>query len=164
MSTPKDQIRASIAMTHAIAIAERLLQADKSNPSYKLSDLRDDNERGIYVDAAASFLLDQTGRTERAEALNQCRAHGFAVADDPQETLMRDARQDAVTFGDPVVQAFMSTSPRFCAICKEELITNRVDVLITDHLRGQAHGLCCARRDDRYEFVNEFTYKLLEAK
>lgn len=162
MTTPHAQIRASMALTHAYEIGERLLQADKCNPAFKLSDLQDDDERGIYIDAAASFLLDQAGRVERTEALNQCRAHGHALKDREAESIAAQAKRDIEFGGDPFVQAFMTTNPKHCAICKEILICNAVDVLVTENLKGRAHGLCCAKRDDRFEFINEFTYKLLE--
>jgi hypothetical protein len=160
-TTPKEQVRASIAMTHCFAIAERLLQADKACPSFKLSDLRDDNERGIYVDAAASFLLDQVGRTERAELLNQTRAHGFATADAEQEDVMRQARRDIHTFANPMVQAFLRTNPRFCPLCLDPLISNRVDVQITEAIKGTAHGLCCAKDEQHFEFIHENLYRLI---
>lgn len=166
MSTPQDQIRASIAMTHAVALGERLLQADKANPSYKLSDLRCDNERAVYIDAAASFLLDQAGRLERIETLNQIRSHGHALADHEAESVMVQARKDAAFFGDPIVQAFMTTNPRFCPLCRKELLyAGRATVQITEGIAADAHGLCMAMHpSERFEFISEGSYKLIEVR
>lgn len=164
MSTAKEQIRASIAMTHAIPIAERLLQADKTNPSFKLSDLLDDNERAIYIDAVASFLLDQAGRLERTEALNQCRAHGHALGEVEQRAVERQARQDVILFGDALMQAFLQTNPQYCPLCKEKLGPCGVaDVKVTEGITCKAHSLCCAK-NDRFEFISEFLYRLTEAR
>lgn len=164
MSTAKEQVRASIILTHAHAIAERLLQVDKCNPAFRLADLRDDNERGIYIDAAASFLLDAAGRLERTEALNQTRAYVHAIHEDEQQTIDARARQDVAIFGHPLLAKFMRTSPNFCAVCGDVLMTNAVDVLLTDSLKGRAHGLCCAKDEEHFAFVNEFTYRLLGVK
>jgi hypothetical protein len=163
MSTPKEQVRASIALTHSIPVAERLLQADKANPSFKLTDLRDDNERAIYIDAAASFLLDQVGRIERMHLLNSTRSHGHALADQVNEDVDRQARQDIVMFGDPILAKFMRTNPKRCPLCEEVLITNAVDVLLTPsgNITGRAHGLCCNKDERHFEYVSDFTYRLV---
>jgi hypothetical protein len=163
MSTPKEQIRAALVVTHSIPMAERLLQIDKCNPSFKLSDLRDDDERGIYIDAVASFMLDQIGRVERMHLLNSTRSHGAAIADQANADLDRQARQDIATFGDPILAKFMRTNPKYCALCGEVLITNAVDVLLTPsgNITGRAHGLCCNKDERHFEYVSDFAYRLI---
>lgn len=157
MSTPKDQVRASIAMTHCFSIAERLLQADKCNPSFKLTDLRDDNERGIYIDAAASFLLDQVGRTERTHLLNQTRAHGFASVEDEHEQIAQQAQRDIAQYGG--VANFGDVRPGCCWLCRQPItLSDGIAMEISATLRVDVHGHC-ASEHPKCEMVSAFAFR-----
>lgn len=157
---PRDQIRERIAGRIVPQIAELILQHDKPSSMMRLVDLRDEAEQAVYI-AEALELLSVERRGERTIRLNALRAQTFAQQDDEQEMVERQARQDVIRFSDPVVAAFLRTDPRTCPICRTPIRANEVDVLVTESIRGKAHGACCANNGRRFEFVNEFTYQLI---
>ncbi len=156
-ATPQERVRASILLTVLPIIAERLLQVDKANPAYKLSDLRDDDERAIYF-ADAEELMSPERRCERGHRLNSLRAHGFALAEKDDRELEAMARADVRRYGSER-QHFGRVPENVCLACLEPTILNKVTVWIGVGLKADAHGLCCAKDDMRFDFVNEGTYQ-----
>ena len=143
--SPQDRIRQQAIDSMVPEIAQLLYRCDKGHRMAHLSDLKDD-ELAVYV-ADALMITDAEARTERVTRLNRLRARRFAAADDESETVMRQARRDIAHYQHPK-----------CCICQEPVIANRVEVL-TGTARDVAHGLCCAQREDRFEFVSEFAYQ-----
>lgn len=144
------------------AIAQWMYQHQKGVPSARLAHA-DPATRAVFVGDALE-LLSPERREERANRVNAAKAHDCALDADPQESVMKQARQDVATFSDPLVQTFLTTNPRFCPLCRTQLISNRVDVRLTDNIMVEAHGLCCAQNERRFEFVSEFLYQLKGAK
>lgn len=161
-TTPTEQNRLVIERDAVQAIAEWIFQHQKGHASARLSHLRDDDERGVFL-ADAMELLSPERRTERQMRLNTLRHQGLAIREDAAEVVAKKAREDIAIYGDLLLALFMRTNPRVCPLCREDLITNAADVILTENIRGRAHGLCCAKQEDRFKFINEFTYKLLPA-
>lgn len=156
--TPIDRVRASIAATVTPEMAARLLQHDKANPSFRLADLVDDDERAVFV-ADILDLFSPERRAERTIRLNSLRAHRQALREREQQAVATQAKTDRVIFGDPLLVKFIQTNPNYCPLCGEEVITNAVDVLLTNSIKHRAHGLCCAKDEQAFVFVNEFVYE-----
>lgn len=163
--TPQQRVQEAINGELIPLIAELIYQSDKKSRLAKLSDLRTEGARAVYI-AEALMALAPEARHERMVQVNIADANEFAVRDYDQRMVDRQARKDAAFFGDPLLQKFMSTTPRFCALCRDPLLTNAVDVLLTDsgHVKGRAHGLCCAKDEARFRIVDEFTYQLVAVR
>ncbi len=150
-TTPQERVRASIVLTVAGEVAQRLLQSVKANPAYKLADLRTEDERAIFIEAAMAFLLDPKIREDAATKLNQLRSHGHALEDG--EAVAWQARQDVVRYSD--VPRFGVVNSKGCYACHEPVITNRVTLIITENIHAEGHGLCFAKDEARFEMINE---------
>lgn len=162
-ATPQDRVRASIALTVTDEMADRLLQHDKANPAFRLADLRDEDERAVFR-ADILELLSPERRAERAIRLNAIRAHTHAAKEDEHQMSMRQARQDIARFGagtDGHGSHFGAVRPGYCVVCHKPVVTDGATVLITEHLRADAHGLCCAMdAGERFELIAEFSYRM----
>lgn len=96
--TPQDRLRAALIARLLPEMAEMLLKIDKPNPSMKLSDLRDDDERTIFV-ADILELLSPERRAERTMRLNIARGQTNACTDAERENVLRQAREDVKKYG-----------------------------------------------------------------
>lgn len=161
--TPQDRVRKQVAGELVPKIAELLYQCDKGSPHAKLTDLRSEEARAVYL-ADALMLTSAESRHERVIRVHAADAEQFAYADKEQADVEWQARQDVIKFGTPI----RSDAPRFsvirpgtgCLVCHEEVITNRVTVIVTENLHGEAHGLCCAKDEARFERIDDFLYRV----
>lgn len=169
--TPQERIRASIALTHAWTLAERLLQHDKANPSFKLEDLKSDEERQVYTDAVLAWLADADGRTERANQINALRGHGFAVSADEAERVAAMARADIDRFierqrsGESEQPRHSgSVKPGYCWVCRLLVGSSSGATLhLSDNLITDVHNTC-AMKDDRCVPVSKVSFILKESR
>lgn len=152
--TPQDRVRRQVAARLVPKIAELILQADKGSESMKLTDLRSEESRYAYL-ADALMLLEPEQRFERVKRVNQADALLFALKADEDETLLSQARND--------VARFAARPSAICYVCAEPVITNKVMVTAGPNIYT-AHGLCCAKDEQRFELVDEFTYRLRSAR
>lgn len=158
--TPRQRAQQQVQGELIPQMAELLLQCVKGTKAIRLADLRSEESRAVFL-AEILMLLEPERIAEMKMRVHAADAAFFASREAEQAAVERQARQDVLTYGDPLLAKFMRTSPQYCPLCGEDLITNAADVLLTAHLRGRAHGLCCAKNDARFEFVNEFTYRLV---
>jgi hypothetical protein len=162
-STPQERVRASIALTITHEMAERLLQHDKANPAFKLSDLQDDAERAIFL-ADIMELLSPERRAERTIRLNTLRGHAHAIAEKDQRDVEVQARQDGRRFGTrgpvPPVPA-----PGRCYICHDRITPIDAYVLeLSASMKASVHGSCASKHPDKYELMSSFTFRLKGGK
>lgn len=157
----QDRVRQSVAHKVAPDVILARYRAMKGMATARMEDIPPAIMAVLVADVLQFFSTESLNAS--IAACHRAQAHVHAFADDEAESLARQAQRDVATYGDPLVQAFIRTNPKFCPLCCEYLLTNKADVLITENLRGQAHGVCCST-NPRFEFINEFTYRLLEAK
>lgn len=163
-ATPQERVRASIALTVTPEMAERLLQHDKANPSFTLEDLLDDDERAIYL-AEIMELFSPERRAERTIRFNTLRGYTHAKTEDEQQTIDKQAREDIAKYGARTdVPRFGTIRPGFCYVCRERVLTDRAVLMITENLQGEAHGLCLAKDEDRFELRADFVYRVREGR
>lgn len=102
----QDRLRAKLAheyaTTHAPALAEQMYQVDKPCRLVKLTDLRTDSSRQVYLEAAHAALLTAfLGRAQRTRivAVQAADAEHHARIEDENETVQRQARHDIAKYG-----------------------------------------------------------------
>lgn len=157
----QDRVRQSVVHKVAPDVILARYRAMKGVATAQLEDISA-AVMAVLVAEVLAFLSPES-LTESIVACNRVQAHSFAIADDENERIAQRARQDIEQYGDLILAKFMRTSPKLCPLCMEALITNAVDVLLTDsgHITGRAHGLCCAKDERRFEYVSDFTYRLV---
>jgi len=142
-------------------LAELALQHQKGTRAFKLSDLQSDEERAIFIAAAleaAPILFSPDSQCYRAMKLNALRGETHAYAEKEAEDIAWQARQDVIKHSD--VSRFGVMRPGHCYVCRERVITNKVTLMITENLYAEAHGLCCAKDDARFELIADFAYRV----
>ncbi len=150
----RDQIMASIADAITPLIAELILRHDKAQPKYRLSDLRDQDERAVFI-ADVMELLSPERVAERMVRFDIVRSHNNAKREQEQQSVEAQARQDVARF------AFKSGC---CHICGDRVFTNRATLHLSASVITEIHGLCAAKDESRFEFVNEFIYRVRESQ
>lgn len=158
--TPRQQVRKSIAIAVVDEIAERLLQHDKANPSYTLRDLRSDDERKVYRDAALEWLASPTGRTMRLNKIHSLRSHGFAFAESEEQQVAARARQDIERYGLRAAVVSHPVAGR-CWVCSNRITPAEACVLeLSATNKVDAHASCCSK-DPRFELLSSFSFRLI---
>lgn len=145
-SPPQDRVRQQIAQEMAPTIVLALYRVMKGSRHARLEDISPEALATLTTEVLGDLLTPARihGRIQR---VNLLQAHGHALADDEQETVMRDARSDIARFG--------VLRPGFCYVCREQVFANRVTILITENLHTEGHGLCCAKDEQRFEVVGD---------
>lgn len=136
---PLDRARREVVSELVRPLAELLYQADKGHRGAKLADLGSDDAIGVYI-AASLKALRPEARAVRINQVHQLQAHGFATAADEGETVRQQARRDVAAFGGP--RHFGSVPPNTCAYCKTRIIGIAATVLVSEHLKQDAHVRC----------------------
>lgn len=155
--TPQEEVRQRHRSRRLPELAELLYQFDKGNPCAKLSDLRSDGARGVYISAALG-LFEPTIATERMRKVQEADAQQFATHDDSAERIAQRARQDVERYGTHPGN-FGTTRPGYCYLCKERITPADAFVLeITATLKVDVHG-SCALQDARCETLTAFAFR-----
>lgn len=142
---PLDRARREVVSELVRPLAELLYQADKGNHGAKLMDLGSDDAMGVYI-AAALKALRPEARAVRVHQVQQFKAHGFAIAADEGETVMRQARQDVAAHAP---RHFGTVAPDTCAYCKTRIVGISATVLVSEHLKQDAHVRCAVAEVQR---------------
>jgi len=149
----RDQIRDSIAAAITPLIAEMILKHDKAQPSYKLADLRNQDERAVFL-AAVLELLSPARVAERMVRFDIVRAHTHAQRDHEQESVEAQARHDIARLERPVVA-------RRCYLCGDPVeLPDAYGLYISTTDQAHVHG-ACASADARCEVLSTFAFRWL---
>lgn len=143
---PLDRARREVVSELVRPLAELLYQADKGHRGASLSDLGSDDAIGVYI-AAALKALRPEARAVRVNQVQQLKAHGFAIIEGEGETVRRQARQDVAAHGGP--RHFGRVAPNTCAYCKTLIVGIPATVMLTEHLKHDAHVRCAVAEVQR---------------
>lgn len=154
--SPQDRVRLEIEQDAVRAIAEWLVQHQKANRCFRLSHLKDDAERAVFLGHAMEILSPER-RLERARQFNELRSHGIALADKDQQDVEWQAKQDVIRFGN-----FGFTTPGNCAVCKERVddVTDHAVLELSATLKADVHASCCIKDEARFEVTPAFSFRL----
>lgn len=161
--TPQEQVRQQVAAQLIPQIAELLYRCDKGSPHAKLSDLRNEESIALYIGQARELVTPEA-RKARIDTIHVIDAHILAFAEKDQTDAEWQARQDVIRFKPQPhfteVDRFGTLRPGYCYVCRDRVITNKVTVMVTPNLHGEAHASCCQDDEARFEKIDHFVYRV----
>lgn len=158
--TPQEQVRQQVRRRLADQIAELLVQADKGSPSMKLSDLRSEESRRVYA-ADALMITDGDARFERVRRVHTNDAHLFALAEQEQRAVERQATDDIARCGAVIRRGNFGVVPAGrCYVCTDPIEPDTAAVLeLSATLKVDVHGECCLH-DPKFEMTAQFAFRV----
>lgn len=157
--TPQERVRRQVCGELVPKIAELLYQCDKGSPHAKLSDLRSEDARAVYL-ADALMVTATESRHERVIRVHQADAEHVASAQKDQEDVAWQARRDVVAYG-PVRRGNFGMVPAGrCYVCTLPIAAGEAAVLeLSATLRADVHSECCLH-DPRFEMAAQFAFRV----
>ena len=147
---PQERVRRQVASALIPKIAELLYWCDKGSIHVKLADLTEEARAAYLADALRVTAIE--ARLARVNAVHRANAHQYALQDAEQEVIRLQVRRDVARFG--------VRKPWSCHVCRQPVLTDRVIVYLSESLHTEAHGLCCAKDEARYELIADFAYRV----
>lgn len=155
-----DRIREELDKELIPRFMDVLYQHDKGSRTAKVSELRSEAARNVYK-AVALRVFSAEEMAERIFDVHLADAEHFAHQANENESVNAQARRDVDRYGEGSINAlFATTKPGQCPVCKEDVVTNAVSVLLRDDIGFAAHGLCLATRPERFTRVADNLYNV----
>lgn len=98
-----DRARKELTRSDVFELAQVLYRRDKGNEFAQLRSLRQECQ-AVYLADALVILTDEDSRVERIKRIHMLDAQVFALADDENESVMRQARRDMAHYGPKAVR------------------------------------------------------------